>query len=83
MSEKKIKNVFVEGAITPLKIADAIAHHQIKTNIGAHDIFLGQVRADEMDGKIVKSGGPELAHELEDKGYDWISHKNSGSGAAA
>lgn len=23
-------------------------------------------------GKIVKSGGPELAHELEEKGYDWI-----------
>lgn len=36
-----------------------------------------------MDGKIVKSGGPELAHELEDKGYDWISNQNSGSGAAA
>ena len=25
-----------------------------------------------MDGKIVKSGGKELAHELEEKGYDWI-----------
>ena len=24
------------------------------------------------DGKIVKSGGKELAHELEDKGYDWV-----------
>ena len=24
------------------------------------------------DGKIVKSGGPELAHELEAKGYDWL-----------
>ena len=23
-------------------------------------------------GKIVKSGGKELAHELEAKGYDWI-----------
>ena len=23
-------------------------------------------------GKIVKSGGKELAHELEEKGYDWI-----------
>ena len=23
-------------------------------------------------GKIIKSGGPELAHELEEKGYDWI-----------
>ncbi len=25
-----------------------------------------------MNGKIVKSGGKELAHELEEKGYDWI-----------
>lgn len=24
------------------------------------------------DGKIVKSGGAELAHELEEKGYDWV-----------
>ena len=28
------------------------------------------------DGKIVKSGGPELAHELEEKGYDWIKAEN-------
>ncbi|NRS88747.1 Fe-S cluster assembly ATP-binding protein [Flavobacterium sp. 7E] len=27
------------------------------------------------DGKIVKSGGPELAHELEEKGYDWIKQE--------
>ncbi len=25
-----------------------------------------------VDGRIVRSGGPELAHELEEKGYDWI-----------
>ncbi len=25
-----------------------------------------------MDGKIVKTGGPELALELEEKGYDWL-----------
>jgi Fe-S cluster assembly ATP-binding protein len=25
-----------------------------------------------MDGRIVKSGGPELARELEERGYDWI-----------
>jgi Fe-S cluster assembly ATP-binding protein len=27
------------------------------------------------DGKIVKSGTKELAHELEEKGYDWIKEK--------
>ncbi|MFT4525919.1 MAG: molybdopterin synthase catalytic subunit [Bacteroidia bacterium] len=52
-SDKKIKNVFVHGPITPEKIATSIAHHQVKTNIGGHDIFLGQVRADEIDGKKV------------------------------
>jgi Fe-S cluster assembly ATP-binding protein len=25
-----------------------------------------------MEGRIVRSGGPELALELEEKGYDWI-----------
>ena len=24
------------------------------------------------NGKIIKSGGKELAHELDEKGYDWI-----------
>ncbi|MEY2963565.1 MAG: cysteine desulfurase [Bacteroidota bacterium] len=28
-------------------------------------------------GKIVKSGGPELALELEEKGYDWIKQENA------
>jgi Fe-S cluster assembly ATP-binding protein len=27
------------------------------------------------DGKIVKSGGKELAFELEEKGYDWIKQE--------
>jgi molybdopterin synthase catalytic subunit len=65
MSETKVKKpkkVFVEGAISPEKIATSIAHHQVKTNIGAHDIFLGQVRADEIDGKTVV-GIDYSAHE--------------------
>lgn len=54
MSEiKKPKNALREGAITPESIAKSIAHHQVKTNIGGHNIFLGQVRADEIDGKKV------------------------------
>jgi len=27
-----------------------------------------------VDGRIVKSGGKELAYELEDKGYDWVKN---------
>lgn len=53
--KKSIKNIFIEGAITPEKIAQSIAAHQSKTGIGAHDIFLGQVRADEIEGKIVQA----------------------------
>ena len=27
------------------------------------------------NGRIVKSGGKELAHELEEKGYDWVKEE--------
>jgi molybdopterin synthase catalytic subunit len=53
MSEKKIKNIFVQGAIQPSFIGESIVKHQSNTNIGGHSIFLGQVRADEIDGKHV------------------------------
>jgi len=52
-TEKKPKNVFKEGAISSEFIAESIAKHQSKTAIGAHNIFLGQVRADKIDGKTV------------------------------
>ena len=51
--EKKVKQVFKQGPIVPSFIADSIAKHQSKTEIGAHDIFLGQVRADVIDNKTV------------------------------
>lgn len=50
---KKDKNVFVVGAITSRFIANSISKHQAKTVIGAHNIFLGQVRADIIEGKKV------------------------------
>ncbi|WP_074407117.1 MULTISPECIES: molybdenum cofactor biosynthesis protein MoaE [Aquimarina] len=53
MEKKKPKNVFVQGAISSEFIGTSIAKHQTKTSIGAHNIFLGQVRADEIDGKRV------------------------------
>jgi molybdopterin synthase catalytic subunit len=53
--KKEPKNVFVDGAITPEFIANSIRKHQSKTTIGAHDIFLGQVRADDIDGQKVSS----------------------------
>jgi molybdopterin synthase catalytic subunit len=53
MNERKPKNIFVEGAIQASFIAESIQKHETKTNIGGHNIFLGQVRADEIDGKKV------------------------------
>jgi Fe-S cluster assembly ATP-binding protein len=35
------------------------------------------------NGRIVKSGGKELALELEEKGYDWIQNVDAGAGAVA
>lgn len=55
MKEKVIKNIFIEGAIEPVFIAESIAKHQTKTNIGGHSIFLGQVRADVIDGRSVSA----------------------------
>lgn len=33
-----------------------------------------------MDGRIVRSGGPELARELEEKGYDWLRSEINAAG---
>ncbi|MCB9931868.1 MAG: Fe-S cluster assembly ATPase SufC [Planctomycetes bacterium] len=34
-----------------------------------------------LDGRVVKSGGKQLALELEDKGYAWIEEEAAGSGS--
>lgn len=49
------KNIFIDGPISTEKIANSIAAHQSKTNIGAHSIFLGQVRADETNLGAVRA----------------------------
>ncbi|MBI4946409.1 MAG: molybdenum cofactor biosynthesis protein MoaE [Bacteroidetes bacterium] len=71
MSEHKKKKVFVIGAITPQFIADSIAKHSSKTNIGAHDVFLGQVRADEINRKMVQAIDYSAYEEMaEDKFHE-------------
>ncbi|WP_258105714.1 molybdenum cofactor biosynthesis protein MoaE [Marinoscillum sp. MHG1-6] len=78
MSDKKRKKTFVQGPISPEKIANSIANHQSKTNIGAHDIFLGQVRADQVDGKIVgaieytayEEMAEEAFHEIRESAFE-------------
>jgi molybdopterin synthase catalytic subunit len=46
MPNKNAKNIFIHGAITTAFIANSIQKHGTKTDIGAHSIFLGQVRND-------------------------------------
>jgi molybdopterin synthase catalytic subunit len=53
MKERKLKNIFVQGAITASFIADSIQKHSTRTDIGGHSIFLGQVRADVKNNKKV------------------------------
>lgn len=78
MNKKNLKNIFVEGAISTKFIGESIAKHQTKTTIGAHDIFLGQVRADIIDGKKVTAieytAYEEMAnlkaHEIREETFD-------------
>ena len=75
---KSIKNVFREGPISPEFIADSIAKHQVKTGIGAHNIFLGQVRADQAGdsavGAIEYTAYTEMAnkvmHEIRERTFE-------------
>ena len=53
MNEKKLKNIFFEGAIPPEKIANDIQKHAANKDIGAHSIFLGQVRVDAFQEGMV------------------------------
>ena len=57
----------MQGPIPPEKIAKSIANHQSKTNIGAHSIFLGQVRADLIEGKQVQSIDYTAYEEMAEK----------------
>ena len=52
-TDKPKKSSFIQGAISTEFIGNSIAKHQSKTTIGAHNIFLGQVRADEIERKKV------------------------------
>ena len=53
MKQKKVQQIFIDGPISAGFIADAIAKHSTKTNIGAHSLFLGQVRNDNIGEQVV------------------------------
>ncbi len=48
-----LKNIFTDGPISSSFIADSIKNHQTNTAIGAHSIFLGQVRKDSIHNQNV------------------------------
>jgi len=74
----KPKPVFKDGPISPQFIGDSIAKHSSKTEIGAHNIFMGQVRNDLIDGKEVRaieySAYEEMAtkefHKIRESAFD-------------
>lgn len=53
MSHQKFNKVFRKGAISPKFIGKLIASQSSKKDIGAHSIFLGQVRNDVIENKTV------------------------------
>jgi molybdopterin synthase catalytic subunit len=53
MQKKKLIDIFMQGPVAPAFITESIARHSYKKDIGAHSIFLGQVRDDLIDGKKV------------------------------
>jgi molybdopterin synthase catalytic subunit len=55
--ERKIKNIFLDGPIPVSRISDSIREHAMKTGIGAHAVFLGQVRADVKPEGVVTAIG--------------------------
>lgn len=69
------KTVFVQGAISPEFIAQSIAKHQSKLTIGAHNIFLGQVRADVVEGNTVASIEYSAYEEMANEAMDAIREK--------
>lgn len=65
----KKKELFVEGPVPPAFIAESIAKHATKTDIGAHQLFLGQIRADEVEGKRVASIEFTTYREMAEEAY--------------
>jgi molybdopterin synthase catalytic subunit len=50
----KLKNIFTDGPIPADFIANSIQKHASNKTIGAHSLFLGQVRADSVNEKTVQ-----------------------------
>lgn len=69
------KTVFLHGPISFEFIGQSIAKHQSKQTIGAHNIFLGQVRADVIEGNIVSAIEYSAYEEMADEAMSLIREK--------
>lgn len=69
------KTVFLHGPISSEFIGQSIAKHQSKQTIGAHNIFLGQVRADVIEGNIVSAIEYSAYEEMADEAMSLIREK--------
>lgn len=69
---KPAKKSFIQGAIAAEFIGNSIAKHQSKTSIGAHNIFLGQVRADVIEGKEVVAIEYSAYEEMAEQSFNEI-----------
>ena len=72
MKEEKKHTVFITGPVSPQFIANSIAKHSAKTTIGAHDIFLGQVRSDVIEHKTVQAIEYSAYEEMAEERFDEI-----------
>jgi Fe-S cluster assembly ATP-binding protein len=72
----KIVSNGVNGMRSPERSFLVITHYQRILNYITPDYVHVMV-----EGRIVRSGGPELALQLEEKGYDWVRSELAGATA--
>jgi Fe-S cluster assembly ATP-binding protein len=58
----------IEQFRSPERAMLVITHYQRMLNVLKPDVV--HVLS---EGRIVRTGGPELAHDLETRGYDWVT----------
>lgn len=62
--------MFVEGPVTPEFIANSIGKHASNTTIGAHQLFLGQIRKDRKEDREVVAIEFTAYREMADDAYN-------------
>lgn len=75
MSEQRAhrkRDIFMEGAIPASFVAESIAKHATRHDIGAHEIFLGQVRADDV---VTPGSTPSRVDAIEYTAYSDMANE--------